>query len=101
MKINVINVRNWDTWHTIALVLDVLSVIIMAMSQQIAPTKSHHQANQQDTEITILTQDNMIDPHLEIAIEIDTITVIIGTGVGIAGPDPTHRATDTGVPKHN
>ena len=97
MKINVINVKNWDTWHTFALVLDVLTAIIMAMLQQIAQTKSYHQAHQQDTEIAILTQDNVINHHLGITIRIDTITVIIGTGIGLAGPDPAHTATDTGV----
>ena len=71
--------------------------MIMATSQQIAQTKSHHQAYQQDTEITILTQDNVIDPHLGITIAIGTITMTIKTGIGLAGPDPTHAVTDTGV----
>ena len=69
----------------------------MAMLQQIAQTKSHHQVYQQDTEITILTQENMIGPHLRITITIGTITMTIKTGIGLAGPDPTHAATDTGV----
>ena len=38
--------------------------------QQIAQTKSHHQAYQQDTEIQTLTQDDKIDPHIRITIEI-------------------------------
>ena len=97
MKINVINVTNQDTWHTIALIYDFLTVIIMVMLQWIAQTKSHHQAHQQDTEITILTQGNVINHHLRITIEIDTITMIIGTDIGSAGPDPAHTATDTGV----
>ena len=67
----------------------------MAMLQQIVQTKSHHQAYQQDTEITILTQDNVIHPHLRITIEIDTITVTIKTGIGLAGPDPFHAVIDT------
>ena len=71
--------------------------MIMATLQQIAQTKSHHQAYQQDTEITILTQDNVIDPHLGITIEIGTITVTIETGIGLAGPDPIHTVIDTGV----
>ena len=65
MMINVFNVKNWDTWHTIALVQDVLTAMTMAMLQWIAQTKFHHQAYQQDTEITILTQEDVIDPHLE------------------------------------
>ena len=39
-------------------------VMIMAMLQQIAQTKYHHQAYQQDTAITILTQDDVIDPRV-------------------------------------
>ena len=64
----------------------------MAMSQQIA-----HQAYQQDTEITTLTQEDVIDPHLKITIAIGIITVTIETGIGLAGPDPIPAATDTGV----
>ena len=54
--------------------------MIMAMSQQIAPIKFHHQAYQQDTETT--TPEDMIDPHLRITIEIGitTMTIEIGTG---------------------
>ena len=69
----------------------------MAMLQQNAQKKSHHQAYQQDTEITILIQGNMRDPHLGITITIGTITVTIKTGIGLAGPDPIHAAIDTGV----
>ena len=69
----------------------------MAMLQQIAQTKSSHQVYQQDTEITILTQDDMIDPQLRIAITIGTITMTIETGIGLVGPDPIHAAIDTGV----
>ena len=54
------------------------------MLQQIAQTKFHHQVHQQGTEITVPTQDNMIDPHLAITIEIGTITMIIGTDIGLA-----------------
>ena len=70
----------------------------MAMLQQIAQTKFCHQAYQQDTEITILTQEDMIDPHLKITIAIGTITMTIKTGIGLAGPrSHSHAATDTGV----
>ena len=69
----------------------------MAMSQQISQTKPNHQAYQQDTEIKILIQGNMIDPHLRITIVIGTITMTIETGIGLAGPDPIHTAIDTGV----
>ena len=60
----------------------------MAMLQQIAQTKSHHQAYQQDTEIMILTQKDVIGPHVRTTITIGTITVTIKTGIGLAGPDP-------------
>ena len=69
----------------------------MTMSQQTAQTKFCHQAYQQDTEITILTQEDMIDPHLKITIMIGTITMTIKTGIGLAGPNPIPTATDTRV----
>ena len=72
-------------------------MMIMAMLQQTAQTKSHHQAYQQDTEITTLMQDNVIDPHLRITIEIGTSIVTFETGIGLAGPDPIHAVTDTEV----
>ena len=97
-RTNVSSVKNQDTWHTIALILGVLIAMIIVTLQQIAQTKSHHQAYQQDTEITILTQDDMIDPHLRITIKIGTITVTIETGICLAGPDPIHAVIATGVP---
>ena len=57
----------------------------MAMLQQIAQTKSHHQVHQQGTEVTVPTQDDAIDPPPTITIEIGTITVITGTDIGLAG----------------
>ena len=68
----------------------------MAMLQWIAPTKSHHQAYQQDTEITTLTQD-VIDPNLKITIVIGIITMTIETSTGLAGPNPIPITTDIGV----
>ena len=69
----------------------------MAMLQQIAPTKSHHQVHWQGTEIPVLTQDTMIDPHLAISIEIGIITMIIESDIGLAGQDPIPTVIDTGV----
>ena len=69
----------------------------MAMLQQIAQIKSHHQEHQQDTEITVLTQDNAIDLHLAIPIMIGTVAMIIGTDTGLTGRDPTPTIIDTGV----
>ena len=52
----------------------------MVMSQQIAPTKFHLQAYQQDAETITLV--DMTDPHLGITftIGITTMTIEIGTG---------------------
>ena len=69
----------------------------MAMLQQIALTKFCHQAYQLDIEITILTQEDVIDPNLKITIAIGTITLTIETGIGLVGPNPVPTATDTGV----
>ena len=67
------------------------------MLQWIAPTKFCHQAYQQDTEITTLTQKDAIDPHLDITITIGIITITIETGTGLAGPDPVPITTDIEV----
>ena len=71
--------------------------MIMAMLQQIAKTKSHYQAYQSDTETTILTQDNMINPTLKITIKIGTITVTTEIGIDLAGQDPIQAVIYTGV----
>ena len=60
----------------------------MAMLQQIAQTKSHHQVHLQGTEIPILTQDAMIDLHL---------AMIIRTHIGLTGQDPIPTVIDTEV----
>ena len=71
--------------------------MIIAMSQQIALTKFCHQAYRQDTEINTLTQEDVIDPHLKIAIVIGIITVNIEIGTALAGPDPIPITPDFGV----
>ena len=60
----------------------------MAMLQQIAQTKSHHQVHLQGTEIPILMQDADIDLHL---------AMIIETDIDLTGQDPTPAVIDTGV----
>ena len=60
----------------------------MAMLQQTVQTKYCHEVHLQDTEITILTQDTVIDLHL---------TIITGTGIGLTGPDHIPTARDTEV----
>ena len=69
----------------------------MAMSQRIALSKFCHQVYQQDTEITTLIQEDMIDLHLKITITIGIITVTIKTGTGLAGPNLIPITTDIGV----
>ena len=54
MMTSVSNARKLATWHAIALISDALSVTIMDTSQQIALTKYHLQAHQQDAGTTPL-----------------------------------------------
>ena len=67
----------------------------MAMLQQIAPTKFHHQAYQQDTETT--TPEDMIDPHLRITITIGITTMTIEIGTGSADLNLIPIIPDIGV----
>ena len=97
MTINVFNAKKWDTWQAIAIASDVLTLMIMTMLQQIALTKFCHEAYQQDTEITICTQEDMIDQHLNTTIMIGTITMTIEPGTGLAGPNPIPITPDIGV----
>ena len=97
MTIDVFSAKKWDTWHAIACASDVSTAMTMAMLQQIAPTKFHHQAYWQYTEITICTQEDLIDQHLYITIAIDTITMTIEPGTGLAGPDPIPITPDIGA----
>ena len=78
--INVSNAKKLATWHAIALTSDALTVIIMGKLQQIALTKSHLQAHQQDAGTTTLV--GVIDQHLRVIITpgITTVTIAIGTG---------------------
>ena len=69
--------------------------MIMAMLQQIVPTKFHHQVCQQDTETT--TPEDMIDPHLAITVAIGIATMTIKIGTGSADLDPIPIIPDIGV----
>ena len=69
----------------------------MAMLQQIAQTKPHHQVHLQDTVIPVLTRDTVINPHLTTTIKIGTIAMIIGIDIDLAGQDPIPAVIDTGV----
>ena len=85
MMINVSNARKLDTWHTIALTSDALTVTIMDMLQQIALTKSHLLAHQQDAGTTTLV--NMTDQHLRVITTPGITTMTIGIGTGSADLD--------------
>ena len=55
----------------------------MAMSGQIAQTKSHCKAHLQDTETPILTQDAMIGPHLTMTMKTGTLAMMIKTDIDL------------------
>ena len=94
MMINVSNAKKLATWQAIAPTWNVLTVKIMAMSQQTAPTKFHPQAYQQDVEP--ITPVDMIDPHLGVTITIGITTVTIKIGTGSADLDLTPIILDIG-----
>ena len=72
-----------------------LTVMIMAMLQQTAPTKFHPQVYQHDAETTTL--EDMIDSHLRVTITIGFNTVIIEIGTGSADLNLTPIILDIGV----
>ena len=89
---SVSNARKPATWHAIVHTLDVLTVTIMDMLQQIALTKYHLQACQHNAEITPLA--DVTDQHLGTATP-DILTVTIETGTDSA--NLTHLTPDIGV----
>ena len=93
--INVSNAKKLATWHAIALTSDALTVIIMGTSQQIALTKSHPQAHQQDAGTITLV--GVIDQHLGVTITPGITTVTIGIGTGSVDLDLTPITLDIGV----
>ena len=96
MMINVSNAKKLATWHAIAFTSDALTVIIMGTSQQIALTKFHLQAHQQDAGTTTLV--NMIDQHLRVIITQGITTLTIGIDTGSADLDLAPITLDIGVP---
>ena len=95
MMINVSNAKKLATWHAIALTLDAFTVIIMGMLQQIALTKSHLQAHQQDTGTTTLV--GMTDQHLRVITTPGITTMTIGIGTDSVDLDLTPITLDIGV----
>ena len=92
---SVSNARKLATWHTIALISDVLTATIMDTSQWIALTKYHLQAHQQDTWTTPLV--GMTDQHLGVKIVPGIITVTIGIGTDLVDLNHPHTTLDIGV----
>ena len=93
--INVSNSKKLATWHAIAPAYDAVTVIIMATSQQITPTKFHLQAYQQDTGTTTLV--DVIDQHLGVTIIPGITTMTMEIGTGSADLDLTPIILDIGV----
>ena len=92
---SVSNAKKLATWHAIALISDALTVTIMDTSQQIALTKYHLQAHQQDAGTTPLV--GMTDQHLRIVATPDITTMNIGTGTDSVNLNLAHITLDIGV----
>ena len=95
MMINVSNAKKLATWHAIALTSDAFIVIIMGTLHQIAQTKSHLHAHQQDAGTT--TPVDMIVQHLRVIITPGITTTAIGIGTGSVDLDLTPITLDIGV----
>ena len=95
MMTSVSNAKQLATWHTIALTSDALTVTIMDTLQQIALTKYHLQAHQQDAGTTPLV--GMTDQHLRVIITPGITIMTIGIGTDSVDLDPTHITLDIGV----
>ena len=83
------------TWHAIALTSDALTVIIMGTSQQIALTKSHLQAHQQDAGTKTLV--GMIGQLFRVITTPGITTVTIGIGTDSVDLNLTPIILDIGV----
>ena len=92
---SVFNARKLATWHVIALISDTLTVTIMDTLQQIALTKYHLQAHQQDAGTTPLV--GMTDQHLRIITTPGITTATIGIGTDSVDLDLIHITLDIGV----
>ena len=95
MMINVSNAKKLATWYAIAPTSEVLTVIIMAMSQWTALTRFHSQAYQQDAETITLV--DVRDPHLGVTTTTGITTVTIKIGTSPAHPDLVPITLDIGV----
>ena len=95
MMTSVSNARRLATWHAIALTSDAFTVTIMEMLQQIALTKYHLQAHQEDAGTTPLV--GMTDQHLRVIIVPGIITMTIGIGTDSVDLNPAHITLNIGV----
>ena len=95
MMTSVSNAKKLGIWHAIALISDTLTVTIMDTSQQIALTKYHLQAHQQDAGTTPLV--GMTDQHLSIITTQGITTMTIGLDTDSINLDLTHITLDIGV----
>ena len=95
MMTSVSNARKLATWHTIALTSDALTATIMDTLQQIALTKYHLHAHQQDAGTTPLV--GMTDQHLRVITTPDITTMTIGIGTDSVDLNPPHITPDIGV----
>ena len=92
---SVSNARKLATWHAITLTSDALTVTIMDTLQQIALTKYHLQAHQQEAGTTPLV--GKTDQHLGIIPTPGITTVTIGIDRDSVDLNPTHITLDIGV----
>ena len=92
---SVSNARKLATWHAIALISDALTVTIVDTLQQIALTKYHLQAHQQDAGTTTLV--GMTDQHLGVITTPGITNVTIGIGTDSVDLDLTPITLDIGV----
>ena len=95
MMTSVFNAKKPATWHATALISDALTVTIMDMSQQIALTKYHLQAYQQDAETTSLV--DMTDLYLGIIATPGMPTMTIGTDTDSVNLNLADITLDIGV----
>ena len=77
---SVSNARKLATWHAIVFISDALSVTIMDTLQQIALTKYHLQAHQQEAGTRPLL--GITDQHVRIIATPGITTMTIGTDRG-------------------
>ena len=92
---SVSNARKPATWQATALISDALTVTIMDTFQQIALTKYHLQAHQQDAGTPPLV--GMTDQHLGIIATPGIPTMTIGTGTDSVDLNLAHMTLDIGV----